>query len=367
MPSRNARLSTITYSTIAIVGLAYAFYRGYLYPLPARLGGFDHWQVGDWLIDYSGGIVRRGLSGEIFFLIAPQAPTAITAVVVFQTALAAALYILVGALYWQTDRRPVWMMLTLSPAFLLFPALDATGNTRKELLVLVALGIAAFAVRVGRSQLGLWLALPLFIAGVFSHEALVVTIPAFVYLALTSLDRRQATRVMLPFTAAALVALLMALVRPGDAQAAQSICASWNERGIDDCGGALAALAMPASDMISQLATQSFPTYWSYLLPAALATLPFFALRFWPRQRLITVIVILVAAPLFIVGWDYGRWIYLIVAQLSLLALARPERTEPMRVPLYAALAFILLWGFNHAGQPTSEGLGIRWLASLFS
>ena len=367
MPSLKGRTATVTYSVITVLGLAYAVYRGYLFPLAGRLSAFDHWQVGDWLIDYSGGVVRRGLSGEIVFLVAPGGTAAITTVVVIQTALAAALFILVGALYWRTDRGPVWMMLVLSPAFLLFPALDATGNTRKELLVLVALGIAALFYRSGRSEVGLWIAVPLFVLGVFSHEALAVTLPAFAYLAFTSLDRQRAWRVMSVYAIAAIGALLLALVRPGNAQTAALICASWNERGITDCGGALAALGMPAGDMVQYLVTESYPTYWAYLLPLALATLPFFALRFWPRERLITIITIAAVAPLFVLGWDYGRWIFLIVAQLSLIALARPDRTEPMRVPLYGALAFILLWGFNHSGQPTSEGLGVRWLASLFS
>jgi len=367
MPSLKGRTATLTYSVITVLGLAYAFYRGYLFPLTNRLNTFDPWQAGDWLIDYSGGIVRRGLSGEVFFLLAPEGSSAVTLVTVFQTILAAALFTLVGLLYWRTDRGPVWMMLVLSPAFLLFPALDATGNARKELLVLVALAVAVLAYRSARSELGLWVAFPLFLFGVFSHEALIVTLPAFGYLAFTALARTRAWLVLGAYGIAAFGALLLAFLRPGNAQTAGAICASWNERGIGDCGGALAALGMPARDMVEQLVTESYPNYWGYLLPAALAALPFFALRFLPRERIIGLLVVAAVLPLFILGWDYGRWIFLITAQLSLLALARPDVSRPMRVPLYAALAFILLWGFDHAGPPMTDGLGVRWLSSLFS
>ena len=259
------------------------------------------------------------------------------------------------------------MMLVLSPAFLLFTALNTAANSRKELLVLAALGVASLSYRSARSELGLWIAAPLFVIGVFSHEALVVTLPAFAYLAFTSLSRKRAWRTMSVYAAAALGALLLVLLRRGDAQTEGLICASWNERGINDCGSALAALGMPASEMITVLVSSLFPSYWGYLLPIALATLPFFALRYWPRERLITVITIIAVAPLFVLAWDYGRWIFLVVAQLSLITLARPDRTEPMRVPLYGALAFISLWGMQHFGLPMTDGIGIRWLSSLFA
>ena len=367
MPSLSNRRATLTYSVITLLGLAYAFYRGYLFPLPARLTSFDHWQVGDWLIDYSGGIVRRGLSGEVLFFLTPDGSSAVTVVVLLQLVLAALLFVAVGILYWRTDRGPVWMMLVLSPAFLLFPALDATGNTRKELLVLVALAGAALAYRSSRGEPGLWIAFPLFTIAVFSHEALVVTLPAFGYLAFTALSRQRAMRVMVAYAVAAAGAVLLAVLRPGDAQTAAEVCLAWNDRGITDCGGALAAVGMPLGDMVDHLINESFPGYWSYLLAAALASLPFFALRFFPRERFIGLVVVVAIAPLFVIGWDYGRWIFLVVAQLSLLALARPDRAQPMRVPLYGALAFILLWGFNHSGQAMSDGLAIRWLSSFLS
>ena len=365
-PSTRSRVQTIAYPVITFVGLLYAFYRGYLFPLPDRLSTFNHWQVGDWLIDYSGGVVRRGLTGEVFFTLVPEGASPIAAVVLTQTLLAATLYVLVGVLYWRTSRGPAWMMLVLSPAFLLFPALDADGNTRKELIALIALAIAALGARSRHASLTLWIALPVFAFAVFGHEALVVLLPAFVYLALTSPMVRRGWVIVSAYFIVGGAAALLAVLRPGDMSVAPAVCDTWNTRGITDCGGALEALGMSASSMTEFLFANYFPGYWAYLLPAALASLPFFALRVLPKQRLITVIVIVAVMPLFFVGWDYGRWIFLATAQLSLIALARPYRTQPMQVPLYGALAFILLWGFNHAGQPLNDGLLVRWMSSIF-
>ena len=361
------RHDRLVYSVIGVVGLAYAFYRGYLVFLPVRLSTFDSWQVGDWLIDYSGGLVRRGFSGEVVFLIASQGADALALVVITQTVFAAVLFVLVGVLYWQTNRGPVWLMLVLSPAFLLFPALDAMGNARKDLIVLVALALAAVFHRAQRTKLGLWVSFPIFALGVLSHEAMVVTLAAFAYLAFTSLGTKKAWPVVAAYIIPSIFSVIVALVRSGDAQTVDLICQTWNSRGLTNCGGALAALDVSATDMINKISTQGFPEYWSYLLAVAMAALPFFALRYFPREQLIGWIIVLAGTPLFFIGWDYGRWIFIIVAQLSLLVLARPERTQPMRVPLYAALAFILLWGFDHAGSGNSAGLGVRWLSSFLS
>lgn len=354
-------------SVVTTLGLVFAFLLGYVVPLPQRLVQFDGWQVGDWLINYSGGLVRRGLSGELVFLFTSNGTEAIAAVVAVQTLLALTLFVIVGVLFWHTERGTAWMMLVLSPAFLFFPALDVTSNSRKELIVLVALGVVALSHRFWRVNLGLWTALPLFTLGVFSHEALVVTLPVFIYLAIASTGRVRIQGVLSCYVIAASGALVLALVRPGNAQTSTLICQDWNQIGIADCGNALAALGMPASEMLRELVSNLYPAYWTYLLPVALASLPFFALRFWPRERLIGVVTIVSVLPLFVLGWDYGRWIFLITAQLSIVALALPERTQPMRVPLYGALAFVLLWGFRHYGDPLTEGFAVRWLSTIFS
>jgi len=365
MLSLNEGRIKVLYSVITFLGLALAFYEGYLRTLPLRLQQFDGWQVGDWLIDYSGGVVRRGLSGEIVFFFVPDGKAAIATVIVVQLVLAAFLYGVVGILYWMTDRGPAWMMLVLSPAFLLFPALNELGNSRKELLTLGALGVVVLAHRFGKTEPGLWIASPLFVLGVFFHEALVVTLPAFAYFAFKFTGAKRAWLISGAYGAAAIGALVLASARPGDSQVRTAICSSWNERGIDQCTGSLTAIGMSTPESITFLANSLYPTYWAYLLPVALATLPFFALRFWPAERTITIIVVLAALPLFAVAWDYGRWIFLIVAQLSLLTLAQPHRMKPMRVPLYGALAFILLWGFQHYGRPITDGLGSRWISDF--
>lgn len=362
----------VGYPAITLLGLAYAFYRGYLFPLPDRLSSFSAWQTGDWLINYSGGVVRRGFIGEILFALSPNGAQFTATVALIQLLLAAMLFVLVGILYLRTNRGPVWMMVVLSPAFLLFPALDSDGNARKELLVLVALAIVAMGVSMRKRVLAGWIAFPFYALGALSHEALILTLPIFIVLLVVgagNLRESWTMRILLAaYAGVSGLGLVVALVAQGSQETVQAVCNSWQEVGINDCSGALAALNESATSM-QQTLLGYFPSYWNYLLPAALATLPFFALRLLPKHWWVGALVAVSLAPLFLVAWDYGRWIFLWTAQMSLLALAwsRTSRVAPMRVSFVGALAFILLWGFNHAGDPLNEGLGIRWLSSIFN
>ncbi|NDI02205.1 MAG: hypothetical protein EBY57_10545, partial [Actinobacteria bacterium] len=267
------------YTTITVAGLVLAFCVGYVLPLDRRLTTFDPWQTGDWLIDFSAGPVRRGLLGEAIFFFVSDGSSAVIVATLLQTSLALLLFLFVGALYLQSDRTPAWIMLVLSPAFLLFLPLDTLANARKELIALTALAGAAYSYRLGRANVGLWLAFPLFLVGVFSHEGLIVTAPAFAFLIWTAIPRRGAWPLLIAYGAATLGSLFLAVLRPGGASAVGTICESWTSRGIDDCSGSLSTLGVPLEVMTNHLWNELFPTYWIYLFPAGLAVIPLFAVR----------------------------------------------------------------------------------------
>lgn len=350
------------YTTITVAGLVLAFCVGYVLPLDRRLTTFDPWQTGDWLIDFSAGPVRRGLLGEAIFFFVSDGSSAVIVATLLQTSLALLLFLFVGALYLQSDRTPAWIMLVLSPAFLLFLPLDTLANARKELIALTALAGAAYSYRLGRANVGLWLAFPLFLAGVFSHEGLIVTAPAFAFLIWTAIPRRGAWPLLIAYGAATLGSLFLAVLRPGGASAVGTICESWTSRGIDDCSGSLSTLGVPLEVMTNHLWNELFPTYWIYLFPAGLAVIPLFAVRFLPRQWKVSLLVVAACAPLFFIAWDYGRWLFLITSQLSLLALARSKDLRPLRVPLYGAGLFVLVWGMDHWAEPIRHGVFVRFL-----
>jgi hypothetical protein len=367
--SAKNRLTTIAFVVIAIFAL---FTTSLNWWRQVTGDVFDPNQSGDWLLNYSGGFVRRGLFGEIIDTLVPKSVNMIVVTGAIQILLLVALFALVGALYLRSDRSPAWLMLCLSPAVLLFPAVNPEGAFRKELLALIVLGVLALGARNGITTSGLVIALSIYFLAVFSHEASIVALPGILFLVyfFSATKREALTKAWLAlFIGISVIGFLTSILVPSNQSRLQAICDSWIERGISECNsGALSSLTMSTQESISFLHSNYFPSYFAYLLIIALTLIPLFAVRFLPAEWRFSLVVLLFVLPLFLVAWDYGRWIYLAVSQLTLVALALASRGKlktPVRVPLVAALVYVLAWGFAWYETPWREGFAIQVLQAL--
>ena len=100
------------------------------------------WIIGDWLINYHGGVVRRGLPGEIFLQISQTLGINIVAlVVIFQILIYSVFLIKAYKLSINSVASVLTTTLILSPAFILFPILDPQGSFRKEILLFALLSV----------------------------------------------------------------------------------------------------------------------------------------------------------------------------------------------------------------------------------
>lgn len=338
--------------------------------------GFDGWQTGDWLLNYDGGFVRRGLFGSALSAITPPGVSLISVATFVQLAFMMTMFFLVWLLYLRTDRSWAWVMVLFSPAMLMFPVLNLWAGARKEILVLVALAILALAFGRPRWHWTALAVLPLFVVSILSHESLVLTLPSFIYLIWNGGQGEGSNRtrnlLVAAYSVAGLSAATVTLTHSGTVEIAQGICRSWLEQGLPNCkSGALDALMATALDSREILTSELFPGYWAYLTVFALCLIPLYTVRFLPKHWVLTAVTFIALAPLFWIAWDYGRWIYLGVTQLSIISLAIgsiPSARKPMNVPLIAVLSFGLLWGFKHFGNPVfQDGLLISWLKGEIS
>lgn len=148
--------------------------RRLIYLTNAGGGEFQH---ADWLINFSGGIVRRGISGEVFLNLSHilnVSPLLLVSVVqaVLTIALLAAL--LVKALHLRMPDLAV--ILLLSPALVLFWVNDTSAAYRKEILGLAAFLPLLFPRTSGPA--GVVAVLVIFALSVLFHEGNLVLAPA---------------------------------------------------------------------------------------------------------------------------------------------------------------------------------------------
>lgn len=327
--------------------------------------GGEGWQTGDWLINFAGGAVRRGAFGEFVFRVVPPDGVLITVFIV-QISFLFALCLLSLFLYLKSPRTAPWFALTLSPAFLLFPFLSPEGGLRKELIGLTALAWLAVVVRMKMTG---WTRLPvflLFVVGLSAHEVTAFMVPAFVFLVwqyqdsrISLMRKRLESAAYLAVTAAALV---FYMVRPGSRAQVEAVCGSWRDYDLWQdaetlevfCNSSLGALDGSTVEAVRATAA-NFPGYLSLVSLIALAAVPLYLIRLPRRLLTFAAVQSVVLVPLFVVGTDYGRWIFVYFAALSLVTLGLSDQlpNEARRIPNWSAVLFVSLWSLPYAGTPS--------------
>jgi len=314
---------------------------------------FDSWIIGDWLINYSGGFVRRGLFGALVMIV-HRATGAPLEWIVFSIQ-TIAFMVLLGCVY-QLSKGIRWSYLMvaalLSPATLAFTVLDPTyAGLRKEILLFA--GLALVVLLLVRDRLKDWQLIAVLSAVLvgmtLSHEALIVGAPyLFAAVAIQRNSLKRAVGICaIPFALGG-IAMIAVMLRHGDLAVAQTICSSVGGRfsasgggdaAVHICSGSIYSLQLSASEehagIIGWIRSSHLLTLYGLFLIPTLAPLILLMWQFYRRDRLRYEVVVvltcfLVSLPgiavLMYVGSDWGRWIHIEAMSLMLLAMMIDRR-----------------------------------------
>jgi|SoiMetStandDraft_2_1073263.scaffolds.fasta_scaffold64628_2 hypothetical protein len=333
-----------------------------------RLATSSEWIIGDWLINYSDGFIRRGLIGEVARQLHYMAGIDPVSFVVIckafcYAAMAASLLLLAA-------RRTIGLIelaVLLSPALLPFEINDPLGSGRKEivLLALFAMYVVADELlpRTGKRPQQQWrfwyllLTLPVL---TLMHEGLFFFFPFFFVYAWMKHDdvRREAVVFGVPYLVSACGVALSWIFR-GNTGIAAAMCSSLTSMGVNPkvcAGGAIDALERYDVRI-------GIGDIQRYLL---LAILTFGPLLWYgaqaisaPRRRPFLTGLCLAAlstAPLYVLSEDWGRWLHTTGMLVFVTVFACkdanvhvPARRPAFAVPFFAAIAiFAFSWQLPH-------------------
>lgn len=335
------------------------------------------WAMADWLINYTGGFVRRGFTGQI----ALETGRLHLSPLVFVLLAQLALYALILYAVLQLTKNIEWNLWTIalvySPATLGFALNDPSYAYRKEILFFALLGGTLLVLQRRRwNDLALSTLLTVSAAVcVLSHEALIVFFP-YLFCALLIGFRRVDRAVRVAAVPAIVAAGCFVLVSrfPGSLAMSRTICASLGSTLTDPptgfCGGAIAYLSRDSAYAHAQVLLMMSRQYTvHFVLVTLLALLPVIGMiallwrtreqRFAAAALIVCMLVSITASiPLFLYGTDWTRWVYLHVFSLFLLLLftvqTRSEATiaaVPSKMILVFLLVYIFGWNLS-AYQP---------------
>jgi len=344
--------------------LAYAivFAVFYVYVV-AQIGGFNQrfegYRLGDWLINYSQGFVRRGLFGNLFFALwdGLQIPLVLS-VTVFEAVLVGAYFYFV----WRLVTSRLFDTWTL--ALFAFPMgfFYAVGEFRavglKEILLFLMLGVV---YKFRNAALFSWqfgLTLLLWVVVLLTHEGMVfysVYPMAIIYFA-TNSSIQRATRTLV-FGGLGVLTAAIAFIWGAGKPVVVGLCANIVYGGHLNgkvCRGTVRWLGRDASDAFDYVFSHLTPNFViTYALAAiALLVVVFLAVRaldFEPRKLWWVIPAAwLNSVPLFLIATDWGRWIMIhaVCSAILILVLRLQKQSESTikALPLKSELTFGLLW-----------------------
>ena len=354
-------------------------------------------RVGDWLVNYESGFVRRGLLGSPIISAATALGTRPEWIVLsLQTVLYALLFVVLFLLTRQ-KRSNVWFLAFLfSPAALLFPLYDEAVIGRKDVLFFAAFALYAWWMPRPASRWASAAAFGLGAAVTLAHEMFFFFTPYFFAMRLlhpgTHRVRSEAVRSVrlqadlqhfapeLSLFAGALMALLLVVTIGADLRGAAQ-CASLLARGFDKdlCTGIMEYPVTTIGESLRETAVTIRAQHYlrDYPIATALAALPLVPL-FVLLQRGIRragALGLLAAfaftLPLFVLVIDWGRLlnIHAMAIAVVIAAFVLDEPATPgsafgvrqawLRIAILLIIALYLTgWSIRHCCEaPLRAGL----------
>lgn len=285
------------------------------------------WNITEWLISYDGGFVRRGIGGEIvktlsvFFELSPSSIIIILSVVS---------WLLLVFLVLRVSRGLLPSYIVLSPVFLGMP-IYSDFIIRKDVLGLLLLAVSFLVIRS-------WAGIKKYIAvttlltfGVLNHESIIFYGFPIIILAEIFVNRNlEWKRNLVPYLPLLLVGLAL-VINKGNADTALRITYFWNHFFTEKYSEFCCYSESPAAiDTIGWSTQRGLSLSLSLLndfangfiyVPLAWILTIFLCLLFgsWSLNKAVArqfsrifLIQLFFVSPLFLLGWDLGRWIFFI-------------------------------------------------------
>jgi hypothetical protein len=341
----------------------------------------NHWTIGDWLINYQGGFVRRGFIGEIIYILSSSLNISPAFFVILFHSLFYWIFLFFSRKILEMEKNLLpFGLLIMSPFLFTFQIYDMGGGYRKEIIFFALLAWFTYLAKSSNQKFKkIFFAILVFVYPliVLSHEMLFLLLFYLiaVYL-ITSKPKIKINEIVKLIIASipSVIAFIFTIVNHGDINKVKAIYSSLEKLGYKpEEGGAIFYLQYSAfyafRDVIQILIKETYYIF-IYILTLILISIAFIPLRhrlsmLLKNREILTLLgfSLILFLPMFFVAKDWGRWIYIhAVSLFFILTLYENEGLNTAKLKfipkryIFLAVLYSQLWIFPHY-----IGQNIRW------
>ena len=293
---------------------------------------YSEWQYSDWLINYQGGFIRRGLVGEILFKIYRIFNIDLD-ILVLITVFSLILFIsflLVKTINHINNNLDI--LIFLSPGFFLYPLMNSEVVGRKDILMISAIGFFCFFGNRIKKNFFLITLIFFLILTSLSHTGFLFYSPYLIFIYYLIMKKKKIhisffKKIILSITLIFMFSLI--LFNQGNQLQVEEICNSIKMYILENCSnqGQMVWLSGNLDNYLFQKINIGYNFYKTSLIYifSFLAVFFFLGLKiynskissqnkdiFFGRNPLfIFLLLFLFTGPVYIIGLDWGRYIYI--------------------------------------------------------
>jgi hypothetical protein len=320
-----------------------------------RAKNFGQCDVGEWLINYKGSFVRRGLFGELLLhLFNLNQPIAGLVLFLIQSLLIISLIMFLFKFMISQSFSFSSIALCCSPAVGLFIS-NNYGPTRKELLGIFSLILITLASRNSNRTYSVlsWISILMFGFSCFSSEINALLLPGFFFvLHISCTGLATPVKILTQKIAVVFLSFVgfgLSSFFHGNSNISKIICTDIVSHGFppSTCSeySSISALSSSAKDAMLAL-HEHFPLYLDYIPLILLAALPIVVAPWFRTYWRWCLACVFFTLPLYMFVTDYGRWTFMLATEISVMVIATKNAEVYNSVwNKFTTFIFIFGWG----------------------
>lgn len=344
--------------SIFTITILYSFYN-YLIHQP--------YTIGDWLINYQGGFVRRGFIGEVVYFLSKLTAINPGQLVVLLHAFFYAIFFIFSYLILikQENLQP-YILLIFSPFIFIFQIYDYGGGYRKELIYLAIMAFTVWSSYLHKRTFEkiFFITVLFYPLVILSHEILAIFLPFLlsVYFLRADINLKK----IIPLVLILLIscfAFILSVLYKGNIETVESIFQSLVLKNYKIDGGSISWLDKNTDYAL--YFTQKRIKEYNYMVKVFFA-LVFVMVAFIPifknifelfKNKLVFILMttsFLGTCALSMIAIDWGRWIYILAVSLFLLTLTYNKGRKLNFAPdkkiylIIFSMLYFSIWSIPH-------------------